>query len=395
MISIFNTMSMLKESFEPFKSPRVGIFICGPTVYDYSHIGHARLFIVYDVIARYLRARGYAPFVLVNLTDIDPKVLGRAKREEIDYKALASKYTRELQKDLAMLDVQSISSFAVGSDYVEQVKENIRIMLREGFAYTASGNVYFDTGKVREYGALSHQSVDDMLMRPIDLAPDKVAKHDFLLWNGRQHLGVSWKSDFGHGVPWWHIQDSSVAIANLHSRYDIHGGARELLYPHHEAHLAQMKVLTRDDKPVKYWTHTGMVRVDGQKMSKSLGNIVRIRGAVRKYGSGSLRLYLLSKHYREDIVFDEDSLARWSESVRLLQGALEELKDSREGALEDEAERMVGDFYRSMDDDFDTGRAIDALLRLSRGIAEGRIKPSSALEESMRGMVEILGLRLA
>ena len=388
-------MSIQKEILEPFDRPRVSMFICGPTVYDYSHVGHARVFIVYDVIARYLKANGYAPFILLNLTDINAKIFERAKREQSDYKNIVLKYTNELQKDLSLLNVQSIGSFAIVSDYVKQAKENINTMLREGYAYTVNGNVYFDTLKTKGYGALSHQTVDDMRMRRIDLAPNKRNPFDFLVWNSRDKFEVQWESDFGSGIPWWHIQDSSVAIANFHSRYDIHGGARELLYPHHEAHLAQMKALTKHDKPVKYWVHTGMIKVDDQKMSKSLGNVVRIRDAVLKYGSDALRLYILSKHYREDVVFDENDLAGYRDTVTLLQNALEHLKDSKHDSLDKDAKLLIDDFYKAMDDDFNTKQASNDLLALSKGVVEGRIKPSKTLNDNIDKMLGIFGLTLA
>lgn len=386
---------MQKEILEPFDSPRVSMFICGPTVYDYSHVGHARVFIIYDVIARYLKANGYALFILLNLTDINAKIFERAKREQSDYKNIVLKYTNELQKDLSLLNVQSISSFAMVSDYVKQAKENINAMLREGYAYTVNGNVYFDTLKTKGYGALSHQTVDDMRMRRIDLAPNKRNPFDFLMWNSRDKFEVQWESDFGSGIPWWHIQDSSVAIANFHSRYDIHGGARELLYPHHEAHLAQMKALTKHDKPVKYWVHTGMIKVNDQKMSKSLGNVVRIRDAVLKYGSNALRLYILSKHYREDVVFDENDLAGYRDTVTLLQNALEHLKDSKHDSLDKDAKLLIDDFYKAMDDDFNTKQASNDLFALSKGVVEGRIKPSKTLNDNIDKMLGIFGLTLA
>jgi len=386
---------MQKEILEPFNSPTVSMFICGPTVYDYSHIGHARVFIVYDVIARYLKENGYAPFVLLNLTDIDVKIFERAKREQTDYKNIVVKYTSELQKDLNLLNVQSISSFAMVSNYVKQAVENINLMLSEGYAYTANGNVYFDTLKTKGYGALSHQTVNDMSMRRVDLAPNKRNQFDFLIWNGRDRFDVQWDSNFGSGIPWWHIQDSSVAIANFHYRYDIHGGARELLYPHHEAHLAQMKMLTKHDKPVKYWVHTGLIKVADQKMSKSLGNVVRIRDAVSKYGSDAMRLYILSKHYREDISFNENDLASYGDTVTLLQNALEHVKDAKQDSLDTDAKLLIDNFYKAMDDDYDTKQALNDLITLSKHIVEGRIKPSKTLNDNIHKMLGIFGLALA
>jgi cysteinyl-tRNA synthetase len=388
-------MSLQKEIFEPFERPQVSMFICGPTVYDYSHLGHARIFIVYDVVARYLKANGYAPILILNLTDIDPKIFERAKKEHSDYGDIISKYTNELQKDLNLLNIHTISSFAMVSDYIKQAREHINSMLREGYAYTASGNVYFDTSRAKDYGSLSHQTVDDMLMRRIDLAPNKRNRFDFLVWNGRDKFDVQWESDFGSGIPWWHIQDSSVAIANFHSRYDIHCGAIELLYPHHEAHLAQMKVLAKDDKPVKYWVHAGMVNVDGHKMSKSIGNVVRIRDVALKYGNDSLRLYLLSNHYRKDIVFDANALEICKDTLTLLQNTLEHLIDAKQDSLDRETRLHIDEFYKAMNDDFDTRQALNHLDSLCEGIAKGQIRPSKTLKDNIQKMLDILGLTLA
>lgn len=386
---------MQKETLEPFDYPNVNMFICGPTVYDYTHIGHAKIFIVYDVIARHLKANGYEPFLLLNLTDVDVKIFDRAKRDNTDYRNIVSKYKNELQKDLSLLNVRSVSSFAMVSDYVSQAKENISKLLSEGYAYTANGNVYFDALKTNGYGALSHQTIDDMLMRRIDLAPNKKNQFDFLVWNGRNKFDVQWESEFGSGIPWWHIQDSSVAIANFQSRYDIHGGARELLYPHHEAHLAQMKALTKNDRPIKYWTHTGIIKVNDEKMSKSLGNFVRIRDAVLRYGHDALRLYILSKHYREDIVFDENELAGYRDTAKLLQSAAENLKDGKDNSVDANAKVLIDDFYRAMDDDFNTEQALTDLIDLSKNIVKGKTNVGKTLKANVDKMLDILGLTLA
>lgn len=386
---------MQKENLEPFDYPKVNMFICGPTVYDYTHIGHARIFIVYDVIARHLKFSAYEPFVLLNLTDLDVKIFDRAKKDNADYRNIISRYRSELQKDLGLLNVRSISSFAMVSDYVNQTKTNISKLLREGYAYTANGNVYFDALKTEGYGALSHQTIDDMLMRRIDLAPNKKNQFDFLVWNSRDKFDVQWESEFGSGIPWWHMQDSSVAIANFRSRYDIHGGARELLYPHHEAHLAQMKALTKNDRPIKYWTHTGIIKVNDQKMSKSLGNSVRIRDAVLKYGRDALRLYILSKHYREDIVFDENELASYRDTATLLQSTAQHLKDGKDNSVDSNAKALIDDYYRAMDDDFNTEQALTDLIDLSKNILKGKTIVGKTLKANIDKMLDILGLTLA
>lgn len=393
MLQIFNATSMQKETFEPLQNPYVRIFICGPTVYDYSHIGHARVFVVYDVIARYLRAKGYRPFVLVNITDIDAKIFERARNEHTSYDRIVARYMGELQKDLTLLNTR-VDSFAMGSDYIEQAKESIDFLLREGYAYSTNGNVYFDVAKAKDYGVLSHQSRDDMLIRPVDLAPNKRNKYDFLVWNGRDEFGARWKSNFGSGIPWWHIQDTSVAVSNFHSGYDIHGGARELLYPHHEAHLAQMKAITKLDMPVKYWVHTGLVNVDGQKMSKSLGNMVTIRDAVSRHGSDALRLYLLSKHYSEDLDIAESELPSFREKILLLRDALAVLRDSNAVPLDNAAKVLADGFYASMDDNFNTVQALKYMYALAEGVLSGSIKRSTELYGHIRNMWSILGLTL-
>lgn len=386
-------MSMQKEHLESFDHPNVKMFICGPTVYDYSHLGHARIFIVYDVIARYLKAKGYKPFVLLNLTGIDAKVFDRAKKEALDYESVIKKYKEELQKDLALINVETISAFALGTDYVKYMKDNVAKLLDYGYAYSANGNIYFDAMKIEGYGTLSHQTVEDMTMRRIDLAPNKKNQFDFLVWNGKDRFGVTWESDFGTGIPWWHIQDTSIAMSVFKTPYDIHCGARELLYPHHEAHLAQMKALMKNAKPIKYWVHTGILKINDQKMSKSLGNTIRIRDTVLKYGSDVLRLYILSKPHREDMAFDENELAEHASTVNLIQSAVHILNKTANDAMNDKT--FVDKFYNTMDDDFDTPTALLALIELCKNVVEGNITASKMLKAEVDKMLGIFGLTLA
>lgn len=386
-------MSMQKERLESFDHPNVKMFICGPTVYDYSHLGHARIFIVCDVIARYLRAKGYKPFVLLNLTAIDAKVFDRAKKEILDYESVIKKYKEELQKDLALINVETISAFALGTDYVKYMKDNVAKLLDYGYAYSANGNIYFDAMKIEGYGTLSHQTVEDMTMRRIDLAPNKKNQFDFLVWNGKDRFGVTWESDFGAGIPWWHIQDTSIAMSVFKAPYDIHCGARELLYPHHEAHLAQMKALMKNAKPIKYWVHTGILKINDQKMSKSLGNTIRIRDTVLKYGSDVLRLYILSKPYREDMAFDENELAKHASTVNLIQSAVHILNNTANDAMNDKT--FVDKFYNTMDDDFDTPTALLALIELCKNVVEGNITANKMLKAEVDKMLGIFGLTLA
>jgi len=392
LVTIFNTSSNKKEILEVSEHPDVKIFICGPTVYDYSHLGHARIFIVCDVIAMYLKVRGYRPFVLLNLTDIDPKVFDRARNEDLDYKTIIMKYKQELMKDLALINVKNISVFALGTDYIKYMIENVSKLIDHGYAYSANGNIYFDTMKVQGYGELSHQTKEELMMHRIDLAPNKRNQYDFLVWDGKDKFDIAWKNDFGTGIPWWHIQDTSVAMCIFKTEYDIHCGARELLYPHHEAHLAQMKALTKNDKPIRYWVHAGILTINGQKMSKSLGNIIRIRDAVQKYGPDVLRLYILSKHYRNDMGYDENELLEYKSKLEHIVDALKILSEVEDGTYDS---MLIDRFYKAMDDDFDTPTALNTLIELCKNVVEEKIVPNKILRNEIIKMLDVFGLKIS
>ena len=381
---------MQKEHFQSLDHPSVKIFICGPTLYDYAHLGHARVILMCDVIARYLKSKGYKPFILLNLTDIDPKVFNQSRRENLDYKSMTRKYNEELKKDLTLFNVENINAIAMAGNYIEHIKKNITKLLEEGYAYSANGNIYFNTMKTGGYGTLSHQSVKEMAIHRIDLAPNKKNHFDFLIWNCRDSFDIYWKSDYGAGIPWWHIQDTTIAICVFQSRYDIHCGAGELLYPHHEAHLAQMKALTKEERPIGYWVHTGILKINGKKMSKSTGNVIFIRDAVIKYGSNALRLYILLKHYREDIIFDENELVAIKGKVTLIHNALHKLKNATQRV--EEENMFVDQFYNAMDNDLDTPGAITALIELCEYIVDENITPNKVLKGELDKMLAIIGL---
>jgi len=314
---------------------------------------------------------------------------------------MISKYRDELQKDLVLINIETINAFAIGTNYVQYMKKNVTKLLDDGYAYFVNGNVYFDALKMEGYGSLSHQSVEEMDMRRIDLAPNKKNQFDFLIWNARDTFEIKWESDFGAGIPWWHIQDTSIAMSVFQTHYDIHCGARELLYPHHEAHLAQLKALTKQDKPIKYWIHTGILKINDQKMSKSMGNVIQIRDKVVKYGSDALRLNILSKHYRNDIVFDEKELIECKSIVIQIFNAvciLNETSNSTAGEklfVDKFYSAIVDKFYSAMDDDFDTPTALTALIELCNNLVEGKIAPNKMVKREVVKMVDIFGLTLA
>jgi cysteinyl-tRNA synthetase len=368
-LRIYDTLAGRKKQFSP--SGAVRILLCGPTVYDYSHVGHARMLLFYDLVVRYFRYRGFAVNAVVNITDIDPKVFARARDEEegVAPPALADRFVAELLRDTSALGIDGFS-FARVSDYVEVAKNAIRDLLHAGIAYCAGGNVYLDASRAGT-GALSKMSRKDLEDCRLDIAPGKKSPSDILLWNASEYFDLSFADNvLGRGIPWWHMQDTSVAIANFGGTYDIHGGASELVYPHHESHLAQLRAIAGND-PVKLWTHTGLVRVRGEKMSKSLGNAVTVRDLLKRHTANAVRLYLLSRHYRDIIEYDEKGIARFDE----LDAAIAAHLDGAKG------KPLLKEFLRCLENDFDTPAAL-AVIR----------KAITSKSRDLKIMASILGL---
>ncbi len=310
---LYNTLSRKKEEFKPIEEPYVKIMVCGPTLDNYMHLGHARLFIILDLLVRYLIYKGYKPLIRVVLTDIDPKIF---RIRSMNYKDIVSKYIVEFKRDLALLNINNLT-FALASDYAHYADDIILKLLDKGYAYLNKGNVYFNTYSIDDYGVLAGFNREDLKVRPIDLIADKRNTSDFMIWNGRERFDYSIKSDIlGIGLPWWNIQDLSIAVREFGS-YDIHIGANELIYPHHEAIRAMLKALNLD---VKYWFHIGLLTINNVKMGKSNANIIRVRDALERYGMNAIRLYMLTKSYREDLEFDHSILASYHKKVFNIKG---------------------------------------------------------------------------
>ena len=287
------------------------ILVCGPTVYDFSHFGHARILLFYDLLARYLEQKGMKTTAILNITDIDPKISFRAKEEGSSAAEISNRFINELLIDIRSLGIETFS-IARTSDYLETAKNLILGLVTEKRAYFTNNNVYLDTSSLASYGRLSRMSRDELINSRVDIAKGKKNPSDILLWNGSDDFGQTYHDNFlGTGVPWWHIQDSSVAMSIFDGKYDIHGGAIELVYPHHESIIAQLQVLTSSQQPVKIWSHVGLVTINGKKMSKSFGNVVRIRDMLHKYSSNIVRLYLLSRHYRQPFKFSQSELDKY------------------------------------------------------------------------------------
>ncbi|MEK7151527.1 MAG: cysteine--tRNA ligase, partial [Patescibacteria group bacterium] len=304
MIKIFNTLTRQKEEFKPTDPKKVKMFVCGPTVYDYSHIGHARTYIIYDVIARYLRSCGYDVFYLQNITDIDDKIIERAKQKQQSPSDLAQEYKEKYYEDIKKLGITSVSEYAPATQYIPEIISQVQRLIEKGIAYLIEEEgYYFDLTQFTDYGRLSGrttEAAEDATSR-IDESSKKRNKGDFVLWRLSKPEEPGWDSPFGYGRPGWHIEDTAITEKNFGPQYDIHGGAHDLIFPHHEAEIAQMESISGQKPFVKYWAHSGFLTINGQKMSKSLGNFVTIRDVLEKYPPETLRLMFLMSHYRSPV----------------------------------------------------------------------------------------------
>ncbi|HEU5220944.1 MAG TPA: class I tRNA ligase family protein [Candidatus Nitrosotalea sp.] len=368
MLKLFNSFSSSKQDFVPFDEHLVKIFICGPTVYDYTHLGHARIFLTYDLLSRYLNDKGLQTDVLVNLTDINQNVFNKAKENSTTYKDVAKFYTSSFVVDLQSLGIESITRLAYVSDYVSSIEKQVQKLIEKKVAYTAHGNVYLDVSGVQNYGQISKQTRTQLNMHRLDIGPGKKHQEDIMLWNCTDGFDFSWESDLGKGIPWWHMQDTAVAVENFGKNYDIHGGARELLYPHHEAHLAQYELLTDSEEPVRAWVHVGLVLSDGEKMSKSLGNVVWVKDLIKKYSSDLIRLYIFSKHYRDDMDFSEKDLLSQKPLLDLIRLTASRVSDT----THEDISILVHSFMESLDDDLDSPTALSKLEKICTEVKNGK-----------------------
>jgi cysteinyl-tRNA synthetase len=393
-LMLFNTMSQRKEPLEVVEGESLRMFVCGPTVQSFIHAGHARTYVFYDVLARYLAHLGARVDFMVNITDVDDRITEAAKREGVKTGEIVQKYTRAFLEDLQALDVKSVNRFERVSKYVQVMIDQISILVENGYAYLADGVVYFDTTKYPDYGRLSHQSKSQLSLRPLELTTNKKNLLDFGLWRPVILEEGKWDSPWGMGSPGWHIEDTAVTLTNFGPQYDIHGGAYELIYPHHEAELAQGESLTGLKPLVRYWVHAGLVNLSGRKMSKSAGNTLLVRELLRRYSADELRYYLLSWHYREDVEFSIPRLRRAAKAYARLVASAGKLKAkaTKSGDSDpspQEVLRLLAPFYSAMDDDLDTPKAIGWVERelIGRSSADAALRVSA-----LRVVSQVLGV---
>jgi len=380
MIKLYNTLTRKKEKFIPLFDKNVKIFVCGPTVYDHSHIGHAKTYVQFDVIVKYLRYRGYKVFYLQNITDIDDKIIQRARElNKLPYE-LANEYKKSFYEDMKVLKVNSVNKYACATDHINEIISQVQRLIELGYAYKIEDGYYFDLSKFPEYGKLSGRTTleaEDAVSR-IDESKEKRNKGDFCLWKFSKKNEPCWNSPLNPGRPGWHVEDTAITEKYLGEQYDIHGGARDLIFPHHEAEIAQIESLTK--KPlVKYWMHTGFLNVRGQKMAKSLGNFITIKDALKKYSPETIRMFFISTHYKSPINFDEKNLEQARTNVEKINNFLINIKKSNgKRDISKLIKKLQRDFIKYMDDDFNTPKAIASIFTFMNKVNKLKIDKKSA-----------------
>ena len=320
-LKLHNTLTGKEEEFHPIEKSKTKMFVCGPTVYDYSHLGHGKTYTQFDVIARALRYLGHELTYVVNITDIDDKIIKRATERGVDPAALAQEYEKAYVEDMRALNVVNIDKYARAHDYVPEIVSQVKRLIENGLAYKISDGYYFDVKKFDDYGKLSRRNIlkpNDAVSR-IDENPEKRNPGDFCLWKLRKKGEPFWSSELGEGRPGWHIEDTAITEKEFGAQYDIHGGAVDLIFPHHEAEIAQMESISGKKPLVRYWLHTGFLNISSEKMSKSLGNFLTIRDVLAKGVSPlALRYYFLTAHYRTPMDFSWEALEAAQNAYRKL-----------------------------------------------------------------------------
>ena len=371
-LRVYNTLSGRKEEFEPIDPPKVGLYACGVTVYDYCHIGHARAAVAFDVIARYLRFAGYDVTYVRNYTDIDDKIIDRSNEQGVDWKDLAETFIEAHDIDMGALGVQRADVEPRATDYIEQIVDIVRTLVDKGVGYEVDGDVYFAVDKFDGYGKLSKRNLDDLQAGArIDVDERKRNPLDFALWKSSKPGEPAWDSPWGPGRPGWHIECSAMSAEILGQPLDIHGGGKDLIFPHHENEIAQSEAAA-DREFVRYWMHNGFVNIDSEKMSKSLGNFFTIREVLEKYRPEVVRFFLLSTHYRSPLDFSDRALTeartRYERFMNLfarihrINGEDREMDEAERSSIESLSGEIETHFKEAMDDDFNTAAAIGHLF---------------------------------
>jgi cysteinyl-tRNA synthetase len=375
-IVIYNTLTKNLELFEPLSKYIVKAYFCGPTVYDYTHLGHVRAYVAFDFIKRYLVLRGYDVFHVQNITDIDDKIIKKSQEEGIPWNRVAERYTKDYLEVLNTLNIK-VNLHPTVTSHIKEIIEFVQLLIDKGYAYvTPSGSVYFDLSTVEDYGKLSGRRTAEEWRQEEEFLTEKKNPYDFALWKASKPGEPWWESPWGRGRPGWHTECAVMSSKYLGKQFDIHGGGQDLIFPHHENEIAMAEAAYGIKPWVKYWIHVGYLTIKGEKMSKSLGNVIYAKEAINKWGAETLRLWVFSAHYRKQIEFNEDVVNQFKELYRRLVMATEILKKilksstatfnlgEQELNLLRTLELIEVQFHDAMSDDFNTPKALEAINKL-------------------------------
>ncbi|MFI8688675.1 cysteine--tRNA ligase [Rossellomorea sp. NPDC077527] len=374
-IRLYNTLTRQKEEFKPLEEGKVKMYVCGPTVYNYIHIGNARPAIVFDTVRRYLEYRGYDVQFVSNFTDVDDKLIRAAKELGEDVPTIAQRFIDAYFEDTGALGCKKADIHPTVTENIDTIIDFIHALVEKGYAYESQGDVYYRTRKFDGYGKLSHQPIDELKAGArIDVGDKKEDALDFVLWKAAKEGEISWESPWGEGRPGWHIECSAMAKRYLGDTIDIHAGGQDLTFPHHENEIAQSEALTGKTF-AKYWMHNGYINIDNEKMSKSLGNFVLVHDIIKEQDPQVLRFFMLSVHYRHPINYNLELLQNAETSLDRIKTAYENLKHRKESSADltennqewlDKIDELKAQFISDMDDDFNTANGISVLFELSR-----------------------------
>ena len=403
-IKIYNTLSRKKEPFKTLEPGKVSMYVCGPTVYDKAHVGHAMSALVFDIVRRYLEYRGFEVKHVTNYTDVDDKIIQRAMVEGVDSMEIAQRYIDEFDQHLKDLNILPASEYPRATEKMTQIIEGVADLIDKGFAYPKDGDVYYRVNKFPGYGKLSGRKIDDMEAGfRIDVDQRKEHPMDFALWKGAKPGEPSWPSPWGNGRPGWHIECSVMSHTCLGEQIDIHGGGNDLIFPHHENEIAQTEAMF-GKQFATYWMHNGMMQLSGAKMSKSVGNLVTIDSFLEKHEAAALRMMILNSSYRSPLTFNEETIEHAQKALKRLRSALRPAlpKDGWGSAakLEDQSVKAKESFLAAMDDDFNTantmGHLFDFVKTINQARDEGADQESLAKAQALLNeLLGVLGLDLS
>jgi cysteinyl-tRNA synthetase len=405
-IRIYNTLSRKKEDLVTIEPGKVRMYVCGVTVYNKAHVGHAMSTLVFDIIRRYLEYRGYQVKHVTNFTDVDDKIINRASQLGVDPFTMAEGYINELKTQFKALNVLPATEYPRATLEMDTIIKMIQGLIDKGYAYPAEGDVYFRVQKDKKYGKLSGRRFEEMKAgEKSDIGDIKEDPLDFALWKSAKPEEPFWESPWGKGRPGWHIECSAMNLTHLGEQIDIHGGGNDLIFPHHENEIAQTECLTGKEF-ARFWIHNGMLNFSGEKMSKSIGNVVTIEDFLSKYSADTLRYMVLNSGYHNPLTFNNEVIEQSQSGLERLQSALRTALPGAKGAVKEAlgslaatVESVKGKFIEAMDDDFNTASALSHLFELVRSINQARADSATDTElesaqSTLRELASILGLQL-